>query len=91
MSLPRGQAQKRKIFNHIFFLIMNLVKARNLKTIGIRERKEIKHWGSKRKYAQKVRPVHYSRRRQVNYKKKNIFRRPDSGRREVIKQYKAPL
>lgn len=41
MGLPEGQA-KRKVFNQdLFFMIMNLVKTRNLKTTGIRERKEI--------------------------------------------------
>lgn len=33
----------------MIFLIMILVKARNLKTTGIRESKKIKHWGVKEK------------------------------------------
>ena len=50
MGLPGGQAPKRKDFNQdFFFTIMNLVKTRNLKTIGIRERKEIRQWGVKEK------------------------------------------
>lgn len=58
----RRLGTKEKVFNQdMFFMIMNLVKTRNLKTIGIGERREIQQWELKRRHTQRISPVHYSR------------------------------